>query len=167
MRQLLFAGTRAVEWVDAPPPALDGDLVGFVSHDPGLRAHAERLGVRAVDASDGYQDLGAFDVTVDASGLGEGLAFALRSTGPCGNCTCTAGAVHRNQPVPVPVYELYMNVVTFRTGWVHTRSLIDQPLQHIADELFDPTTIARVHDFDDAGSALAEPFTKLIFTREP
>jgi threonine dehydrogenase-like Zn-dependent dehydrogenase len=139
-----------------------GDVV-FVSQDAGLRAHAERLAVRAVDAADGYPDLGMFDVTVDASGLGEGLVFALRSTGPCGICTCTAGAVHRNLPVPLPVYEMYMNVVTFRTGWAHTRSLIDRPLRLVADGLFDPTAIARTHAFDDAQAAFAEPFTKLIF----
>ena len=39
-------------------------------------------------------------VTVDASGLREGLAFALRSTGPAGTCTCTAGAVHRGADRP-------------------------------------------------------------------
>lgn len=146
---------------------LGADDVVFVSHDPRLRAHAEQLGVRTVDASDGYPDLGSFDVTVDTSGLGDGLAFAMRSTGPCGSCTCTAGAIHRDQPVPAPIYELYMNVVTFRTGWVHTRSIIDQPLQLIADKLFDPTAIASVHDVDDAEAVFTEPFTKLIFKHEP
>ena len=102
-------------------------------------------------------------VTVDASGFPDGLAFALRSTGAEGVATCTAGAVHHGHPVPLPVYEMHMNVATFRTGWVHARALLDVPLELIADGLFDPTAIATTHGFDDAPVALAEPFAKLIF----
>lgn len=143
--------------------------VVYVSRDERLRAHAAALGATVGAASSigsGYPDLGPFDVTVDASGLSEGLAYALRSTGPCGTCTCTTGAVHRTQPVPLPVYEMYMNVATLRTGWVHTRALLDEPLRLIAGGAFDPTAIAGVHAFDAVEDVLAEPFTKLVFTRD-
>lgn len=144
---------------------LGADEVVFCSQDPGLRAHATSLGVTAVAAGDGYPDLGLFDVTVDTSGIPDGLTHALAATGPGGVCTCTAGAVHRGAPVPFPVYEMYLRVVTFRTGWVPTRALVDEPLRLVTDGLFDPVSIGDVCGFDDAASALAEPFTKLILER--
>jgi|GEM_PF-4638730 threonine dehydrogenase-like Zn-dependent dehydrogenase len=87
----------------------------------------------------------------------------MRSTGPCGVCTWTAGAIHRTRTVPAPIYELCMNAVTFRTGWMPSRALVDEPLQLIASGLFDPTEVATRHAVDDAEAAFAEPFTKLIF----
>lgn len=149
--------------------SLGADDVVFVSPDPGLRGKAEAYGARAVDAVhvDGaLDDLGSFDVTVDTSGSADGLALALRSCGPSAVCTCTAGAVHRGSPPPLPVYEMYMNTVTFKTGWVHTRALVDEPLDAMVAGAFDPTMIADVHSFDDAEAAFAEPFTKLIFQRD-
>ncbi|MBO0729809.1 MAG: alcohol dehydrogenase catalytic domain-containing protein [Acidimicrobiaceae bacterium] len=145
---------------------LEADDVVFVSPDAHLRDLARECGARVVAAAGVDGDLGSFDVTVDASGTADGLALALRSTGPGGVCTCTAGAVHRGQPVPVPVYEMYMNVVTFRTGWVHTRALLEAPLALIANGLFDPTVPATIYGFEDVVDALAQPFTKLIFTRQ-
>lgn len=147
--------------------ASGADEVIYAAGHPTLVDRARRLGMTAVDTSAGYGDLGMFDVTVDTSGLGAGLSFALASTGPCGVCTCTAGAVHRGRPVALPVYEMYMNVVTFRTGWVHSRALLDEPLRLVAAGTLDPTVIAATHPLDDADAALAEPFTKLIFGREP
>ncbi|WP_232666623.1 zinc-dependent alcohol dehydrogenase [Pseudonocardia sp. TRM90224] len=126
---------------------------------------AAELGLRTVAIEPDTLDVGAFDVTVDASGTADGLALALRSTGPGGTCTCTSGAVHRGAPVALPVYAMYMNVVTFRTGWVHTRSLLDEPLALVAGGAFDPTVIATITSFEDAPAALAEPFTKLIMRR--
>lgn len=144
---------------------LGADEVVYVSHDAGLCQLAAGYGatVHRVEAS--YEDLGRFDVTADTSGLPDGLAFALRSTGPGGICTCTAGAVHRGVDVPVPVYEMYMNTVTFHTGWVHTRPLIAEPMQHMTAGLFDPRRIAQTVSFGDACAALAEPFNKLILSR--
>lgn len=143
--------------------------VVYVSHDAGLGHRAAGLGATSVVdvTGDDYPDLGRFDVTVDTSGHPEGLAHALRSTGPGGVSTCTAGAVHRGKPVALPVYEMYMHVVTFRTGWVHTRALLDEPLHLMAEGAFDPTSIASLHRFDEAVDVFAEPFTKLILQREP
>jgi alcohol dehydrogenase len=147
--------------------ALGAARVVVATDDEHLLDIAARLGVATarIPTTD-HRDLGSFDVTVDVSGSADGLALALRSTGPSGTCTCVSGALHRRAPVPVPIYEMYMNVVTLRTGWVHTRSLIDTPLELIAARAFDPTVIASIHPFDDAAAAFAEPFTKLIFQRQ-
>lgn len=60
---------------------------------------------------------------------------------------------------------MYMNNISLRTGWVNTRSLLEQPMGRISAGAFDPVSIASVHSFDDAEAAFAEPFTKLIFAR--
>lgn len=146
---------------------LGADEVVFVSQHQHLCDAATSYGAMSHVVDGEYDDLGSFDVTVETSGLAEALAFALRSTGPSGVCTCTSGAVHRGSDVPLPVYEMYMNTVTFRTGWVHTRSLLDEPLELVADGLFDPGVIATRVGFDDAPDAFAEPFTKLVFTGTP
>jgi len=128
---------------------------------------AESYGATAVDVpADEVDGLGLFDVTVDTSGRADLLAAALRVTGPCGHCTCTAGAVHRSQPVALPVYEMYMNVVTFHTGWVHTRSLLSEPLELISDGVFDPVRIAQRATIGEAVDAFAQPFSKLILTAD-
>lgn len=146
---------------------LGADEVVFVSHDAHLCQLAADYGATVHRVEAKFEDLGLFDVTAETSGLADALRFALRSTGPSGICTCTAGAVHRGQDVPMPVYEMYMNTVTFHTGWVHTRPLITEPLQHMTDGLFDPCQIADAATFDDAPAAFAEPFHKLILTRLP
>lgn len=138
--------------------------VVFVSPHTGHRAMATALGATSV-SSIGTEEFGAFDVMVDSSGTAQGLTDAIAAGGPHSVCTCTAGAVHRGQPPAVPVYEMYMNNISLRTGWVNTRSLLEQPMARIAAGAFDPTWIGSVHSFDDAEAAFTEPFTKLIFTR--
>jgi alcohol dehydrogenase len=146
---------------------LGADEVVYVAHDPALCALAAGYGATVHLVERAYEDLGPFDVTIETSGLADALAFALRSTGPGGICTCTAGAVHRGHDVPVPIYEMYLNTVTFHTGWAHTRSLVAEPMRHLSEGLFDPRRIARTSTFDEAGAAFAEPFHKLILTRAP
>jgi threonine dehydrogenase-like Zn-dependent dehydrogenase len=151
----------------ATATALAADRVVFASQDAGLRARAEQYGAEAVPVvGTSYPDLGhGFDVTVDTSGLREGLGFALRSTGPAGTCTCTAGAVHRGADTPVPVYEMYCRTVTFRTGWVSTRPLMDEPLRLTASGALDPLAVAGVVSWADAPAALSQPFTKVVVVR--
>lgn len=147
--------------------ALGATRTVFISQDDGLCSAAERYGADAIRVgADGYPDLGpAFDVTVDASGLRGGLAFALRSTGPAGICTCTAGAVHRGADIAVPIYAMHQNTVTFRTGWVSTRPLVGAPMEMLVRREVDPLAIARVVRWAEAPAALAEPFTKVVVVR--
>lgn len=128
---------------------------------------AAAYGATAHRVADTYEDVGAFDVTVETSGVPAALAFALGSTGPSGVCTCTAGAVHRGNDVPIPVYEMYMNTVTFPHDRVGPpRSSIDEPLRLFEGQLFDPLSIARMATFDEAPEAFAEPFVKLVLADE-
>jgi alcohol dehydrogenase len=138
----------------------------LVSRSAGLCGHAESLGAESLLVDGDYPDLGAsFDITVDASASPEGLAFAIRSTGKSGICTSTSAAVYRGADVPLPVHHMYLNAVTFRTGWVHTRPLMARPLELIASGRLDPAPIARNIPWHEAEAALAEPFTKLVLAR--
>lgn len=146
--------------------ALGASSVVFVSHDEGLCRQAERLGARAVHAVGGYPDLEPlFEVTVDTSGLPAGLALALRATGPCGTCTCTAGAVHRKQPPAIPLYEMYLRSVTLRTGWVSTRPLIADAAGSVLSGAVRPLDVATIVPWEQAPEALREPFTKVVVAR--
>jgi alcohol dehydrogenase len=155
---LLCAGLAAV---------LGSGEIVYLDWDPGRRTlAADRFGARAIDTSDGLpeHDLGGdFDVLVDASGNPDALRLILTRTAPDAIVTSTAGAIYAFADIPFPVFSMYRHSVTFHTGWVHTRPLMEEPLALIAQGSFDPRAIeTSVVDFDDAPRALAEPFTKLV-----
>ncbi len=135
------------------------------------RAVAERWGALTIDTSDSLPERLAhrdFDVTVDASGNPAALALVARHTGDNGICTSTAGAIYALGDVPMPVFHLYRRSAEFHTGWVHTRALIDEPLRLLREGRFDPApVVTRTLPFSEAADALVEPFTKLIFERDP
>lgn len=142
--------------------------VVFASRSEVLRSHAERYGADVLQPDDTrFDEQEGFDVVVDASGDPGLLAQAVSAAGVHAVATCTAGAVHRGADVPMPIYSMYMNSVTLRTGWVSTRPLIAEPLTLTAAGAVDPTALATTVSIDDAVAAFAEPFTKLILTGSP
>lgn len=130
---------------------------------------AEQFGADVADMSEqlaGEELPGGFDVLVDASGNPETLQLLLAKAGPNAIVTSIAGAFYAFGDVPFPVLSMYRNDVTFKTGWVHTRPLMAEPLGLIRDGRFDPRPVeTAVMDFDKAAEALTESFTKLVFTR--
>jgi alcohol dehydrogenase len=142
------------------------DTIVFVSPHPEHRRLASLFGATAIDELPSEEHRG-FDVTADTSGTAEGLSHAISAAGPHGVCTCTSGAVHRHAPPPVPVYDMYMNNVSLRTGWVNTRSLLSEPMSTITAGGFDPVAVATTHRLNDAVDAMAEPFIKLILVADP
>lgn len=146
-----------------------GEVV-YLDSDEGRRRTAERnFRARAIDTSEGLPDgeLGGFDVLVDASGNPEALRLLLDRAGAGAVVTCTAGVIYAFGDIPFAVFSMYRRSVTFHTGWVSTRPLMSEPLELIASGRFDPRTVeTAVLDFDHAATALAEPFTKLVFLRD-
>jgi threonine dehydrogenase-like Zn-dependent dehydrogenase len=109
---------------------------------------------------------GTFDITVDAMGDPTSLPHLLQLTGPAGVCTSIAGIMYRKQDIPFPVYDMYRRSISFHTGWVHTHSMIDEPLALIRSGQFDPTPVnTAVVQWEDAIPALIQPFTKVIISR--
>jgi alcohol dehydrogenase len=106
---------------------------------------------------------------VDASGDPEVLQALLERTGPAGHCTSTSALFHVNRDVPFPTRKLYRNSITYSTGWVHTRTLLngtDNPLDLLAGGKLDPAPVtSALVDWSRADEALSAPFVKVIATR--
>lgn len=109
-----------------------------------------------------------YDVTVEAAGDPTYLTALLERTGRAGACTSIAGMLYRTAPVPFPIHDMYRRSIEFRTGWAHTRAIMDEPLELIASGRFDPRPVTTaVVSWDDAATALTEPYIKLIVSRDP
>ena len=147
--------------------ALGAAAVRFVDHDPARLALAEQLGAEAIEAA-GPDELpgrvAAHPITVEANGSEAGLACALRSTAPDG--VCTSVAIHFGAGTPVPLFEMYFNGITFRTGRVHSRGVLPDVLDLVAAGRIDPERVTTdVVPWDDAPEEWARPRTKLIVER--
>ncbi|RAY13747.1 dehydrogenase [Actinomadura craniellae] len=142
--------------------ALGAARVVYLDHDP------DRLGIAAALGADtregGYEDrLGAFPITVDASGAHEGLRRALRSTAPDG--VCTSVSVYLKDP-PLPMFQMYSRCCTLHTGRAHVRPAIPQVLDLVARGRFDPSLVTTtLVDWEDAPEALPAAPLKLVATR--
>ncbi len=127
---------------------------------------AETVDLRSIPLS---QLRERFDVTVDASGDPEVLLGLLELTAPAGHCTSTSALFHVDRDVPFPTRKLYRNSITYSTGWVHTRTLLngtDNPLDLLAGGKLDPAPVtSALVDWSTAGEALSAPFVKVIATR--
>ena len=143
--------------------ALGAEGVTYVDGDASRRATAAAFGADVLEP--GAERLGPFPITVDASGDREGLNLALGSTAPDGVCTSTA--IYFGEPVPMPLFEMYLKVVTFETGRVHARPAIPKVLDLAAGGEFRPAEVtSRVVTWDDASAALLErDWVKLVAQR--
>jgi len=110
---------------------------------------------------------GGFDITIDGGGDPSALTDLLHLTARAGVCVSTGGIMYPRQLVPFPVFEMYRKSVSFHTGWVHTQSLIEEPMRLIHEGVFDPGPVtSTLVNWNDAIDPLIEPFTKVIMTRE-
>ncbi len=91
--------------------------------------------------------------------------LALSSTAPDGVCTSTA--IYFGEPVPMPLFEMYLKIVTFETGRVHARPAMPAVLELAAGDGFRPQDVTtRVVAWDDAPAALLEQdWVKLVAGR--
>jgi threonine dehydrogenase-like Zn-dependent dehydrogenase len=148
--------------------ALEAGEIVYLDPSPERRALAAELYCAEIwDGSEGLLDEldAGFDVTVDASGNPEMLGYALAHTGANGTCTSTSASVYAGADVPIPALHMFRWDVTLKTGWVHTRPLMGDPLALIVEGKFDPRAVTTaVVEFDQAAEALAQPFTKLVMT---
>jgi threonine dehydrogenase-like Zn-dependent dehydrogenase len=70
-------------------------------------------------------------------------------------------------PVPMPLFEMYIKIVTFQTGRVHARPAMPRVLDLAAGGDFRPEEVtSRVVSWDDAPAALLErDWVKLVAQR--
>jgi threonine dehydrogenase-like Zn-dependent dehydrogenase len=143
--------------------ALGAGRVVYADRDPGRLAVAEGLGAEVVEGlPEGAY--GAFPITVDASGVHDGLHAALRATEPGG--TCTSIGIYYEPLTPVPLLEMYTNGVTFVTGRAMARATIPAVLERIAaGDLHPDRVTSNVVAWEHAAEAVREAQTKLVIER--
>jgi alcohol dehydrogenase len=126
---------------------------------------AESLGAQILDVP-WPERVGPMPITMDANGTEEGIKLALRSTARDGECTSTA--IYFGEQPQLPLLDMYMKVVTFKTGRVHVRPVMPEVLGLAEGGAFHPELITtRVVDWPDAVDALLERgWTKLVLARQ-
>ena len=140
---------------------LGASKVVYADQDDQRLAIAEQLGAEPRDGAF-PRKLGAFAVTVDASGDEAGLRCALNSTAFDG--TCTSPSVYLTDP-SLPLFSMYSRCCSFHTGRAHARPAVDPVLDAVAAG-FDPSLVtSAIVDWDQAADALADPPMKLVITR--
>jgi threonine dehydrogenase-like Zn-dependent dehydrogenase len=146
--------------------ALGASRTVYLDSDQRRLEVAEALGAEPMESGESApRKVGAFQVTVDASGDPERLACALRSTAPDGVSTTIAGMLYRG--VPMPVARMYEHCCTFKTGRVHARPAMPRLLSLIADGALRPELVtSRTCSFDEAPEALLEQERKLVILRD-
>ena len=144
--------------------ALGAGRVDYLPPNAAQGERAQALGATLVEGAPPAR-AGSYPITVDASGDREGLNLALGSTAPDGVCTSTA--IYFGEPVPMPLFEMYLKVVTFETGRVHARPAIPKVLDLAAGGEFRPAEVtSRVVTWEDAPAALLErDWVKLVAQR--
>lgn len=143
--------------------ALGAAHVDYVDSDAQRLAIAEGLGATCLEG-DIPKRLGPYPITVDASAQPAGLACCLRSTEPGGVCTSTG--VYYTPQTPIPLFEMYLGDVTFKTGRAHARSLIPQVLDLVQSGRLQPQRVtSETATFEDAIDALLGFTIKLVITR--
>jgi threonine dehydrogenase-like Zn-dependent dehydrogenase len=141
--------------------ALGAERVDYVDDDADRLARAERLGATVTEGLP--ERLGPYPITVDASGQPDGLRLALRSTANGGACT-SIGIYY--MPVELPLLEMFVADVTFRTGMAHARPAMTEVLELVRDGRLRPELVTK-HSvaWADAVPALEQLDGKLVITR--
>lgn len=145
--------------------ALGSGRVDFFDRDERRLEVASRLGAESHHLETWPKRLELHPITVDASQEPEGLSCALRSTAPHGHCTSTS--IYFQGELPVPITELYMKGITFRTGRTHSRAVLPSTLELIASGRIDPgLVVSEYARWNEASTALCDYTTKLIVRRD-
>jgi threonine dehydrogenase-like Zn-dependent dehydrogenase len=163
---LVVGGSGAIGlYAVANALALGAGHVTYVDRSPGRLAKAEDLGAEVLEIERSWpKTLGPFPITVDANSSPPGLSLALLSTDAGGVCT-SAGWYY--QPLELPVWEMTLKSITFKTGLIQARVGMPEVLDMIQAGKLDPRPITdRVLTWGDAQSALGGVREKLVFTRD-
>jgi alcohol dehydrogenase len=145
--------------------ALGAARVTYMDTDPDRLAVASDLGAEVVDREPDGSAVDRYPIVVDGGASRGSLSCACRSTLPGGDCT-HVGIIYEPE-TPVPLLEMYSNGLSLHVGRAMARADLPAVLDLIATGRFDPSVVTdRVLDFDSAATALFEPHTKLVFSRQ-
>jgi alcohol dehydrogenase len=142
--------------------ALGAACVHYLDTDATRLSLAAHLGANTIEGPPPRQ-LGPFPITVNASRTPEGLGCALRSTTPDGRCTSIGIYM---EDTPLPLYEMYINGVTFLTGRTHARPAIPQLLEMTGSGQIHPEVVTtEIAEWDAITEVLQDPPMKLVMRR--
>jgi alcohol dehydrogenase len=143
--------------------AAGAERVDYAGGRAAERERAEALGANLLDA-EFPKRAGSYPITVDASADHDGLACALRSTGPSG--TCTSIGIYYEEMTAIPLLEIYTKGITFHTGSPHARPAMEPVLELVESGRFEPERVtAETADWKDAAEAVAGHDGKLVISR--
>ena len=133
--------------------ALGARHVYFADARPGVRAQAERLGMRALDPRE-LRHRDPFPLVADVSVASLGLA--LSSTAPDGICS-SSGGLHR--AARIPFLQMYIRNATLHVGRTHVRALMPKVLELMSQGALHPESVTTtVAPLDEAPRVLREHF---------
>jgi threonine dehydrogenase-like Zn-dependent dehydrogenase len=105
-----------------------------------------------------------YPITVDTSMDVDLLAIALRATAPSGECTVST--MYTKGLTGIPLWEMFQNCVTLRTGMPHIRAHLVAVLEMVAAGVLDPRAItSAVVDWEAAPAALTSGHGKTVCVR--
>lgn len=148
--------------------ALGADKVVYVDRDRHTLELAARVGAEAVALDLGHDTapVGAFPITIDASGSEDGLAYAIRCTDYEGLCQRTYGDFKPR--TPTPLRDMYGRNITLKLGRVHARAHMGAALDLMQRGCLHPEhMITRRATFEEAAEAILDPTNKVVFTASP
>ena len=129
--------------------AMGARAVYFADTRQSVRAHAQRLGMEAVQPRE-LRRMPPFPLVADVST--NGLRTALQSTAPDGICS-SSGGLHRH--ARIPFLEMYIRNATLHVGRTHVRALIPGVLDLMTESGLQPETVTTtVAALDDAPRVL-------------
>jgi threonine dehydrogenase-like Zn-dependent dehydrogenase len=154
--------------------ALGSERVDYVdTSDERLRI-AETLGARAIKLDRNYARMRGssgllktgYPIAVDGNGINDALDFAIRSLSAGG--VCTTVFFHLRAGTPVPLWQMYVNGGTLKTGLANVRADIPDILEAIRSGRLKPELVTTLQaNWDDAPEALLDPSTKVVLVRAP
>ena len=148
--------------------ALGAGNIVYTDYDETRLTMAKSMGAEAVkiDYSSQKKFEREFPVVVEATGLPDGLSFALRSTQACGVCTSVSAGV--GLPVNIPLMAMYTKGIEYRVSRVHARAVIPQFLDCMSckDGMDIAKIITKEVSFNDAADAMTDSTVKMVFLRD-
>jgi threonine dehydrogenase-like Zn-dependent dehydrogenase len=143
--------------------AYGASRVVYVDADEGRRQVAEQMGFEATDSPD--PELGEFDIAVDASGEEHLLKGLISRLVPEGILEIAGGYFH---DVPLPIALMYISGVNVHVGLANPGAHVHRTFELVQSGAIRPEAVVTERlPIEEAAAALAEPYGKQVFLRDP
>lgn len=143
--------------------ALGAGSVDYIDRDARRLDIAARLGANVIESTTDVA-MARYPITVDASMDVDLLRLAIRATAPSG--TCTVSTMYATDAVPLPMFTMFQNCITLRTGQPHVRALMEPVMELVANGLLRPELVTtNVVDWQSAAHAFGAHSGKSVCVR--